>query len=63
MIGGQENLLDERLQLGRGEPRELGEDVPELMDLAALDPDPGEDLPNRFAQARIAIHDDQERGG
>lgn len=59
MIGREEDLLDERLELSGGQPRELREDVPELMDLAPLPPDAREDLAHGLRQTGVAVEDDE----
>ncbi len=44
VIGGEEELLEQRLQLSLGQVGELGEDGAHLMDLAPLAPPPREHL-------------------
>ena len=61
MIGREEHLLEQRLQLARRELRELRQNVPQLVDLAALPADPGEDLLHGPGEPGVAISDHEER--
>ncbi len=60
VIRGEEDLLDQRLQCGGGEPGQFGQDVPELVDLTALTAPAGEDLAHCLREPRVAVEDEEE---
>ena len=60
VVRGQEDLLDKGFQLPLGQVGELGQNVPHLVDLAPLSPDPGEDLADGFREAGAAVQNEQE---